>query len=172
MNKLSNSSTQSNYYGLILILSIIGVILFTFTDFGGYIGGFYDYRYSISLESSFSNPDLLAFAPLFILVICLFLVNIFLPLKELKVVKASFPNNSAKLGFYSSLLILVISAVGAVAFEVILSDAGAVDWWLDAGFYAGIIGGILLPLLYYFIMKKPTSATPQTTYPPPPPPPN
>jgi hypothetical protein len=165
---MSNSNTQSNYYGLILILSIIGTILFTFTDFGGYLGY---YRYSISLESSFNNPDLIAFAPLYILVVCLFLLNIFIPLKELKIIKTSFPKNSAKLGFYSSLLILIISAFGAIAMEVILSEADAVDWWLDAGFYAGIIGGILLPLLYYFTMKKPTSKTLQTTYPPPPPPP-
>ena len=165
---MSNENTQSNYYGLILIFSIIGTILFTFTDFGGYIGY---YRYSISLESSLNNPDLIAFAPLFILVIFLFLLNIFIPLKELKIIKTSFPKNSAKLGFFSSLLILIISAFGAIAIEVILSEAGALDWWLDAGFYAGIIGGILLPLLYYFTMKKPTPKTPQTHYPPPPPPP-
>jgi hypothetical protein len=151
---MSNSGSQSNYYGLILVLSIIGFILFAFTDFGGYVGGIYNYRYSVSLESSFNNPDLIAYAPLFILVIFLFLLNVFLPLKELNFIKASFPSNSAKLGFYSSLGILVISAVGAVAFEAILSESGATDWWFDAGFYAGIIGGILLPLLYYFIMKN------------------
>lgn len=164
---MSNSNLKSSYYGLILILSIIGTILFTFTDFGGYVSGIYSYAYSISLESSFSNPDLLIFAPLFVLVIFLFLINIFLPLKELNLIKTSSSNNSAKIGFYSSLIIFIISAIGGVSFEVILSESGAISWWFDAAFYAGIIGGILLPILYYLIMKN-SRAIP----PPPPPPPS
>jgi hypothetical protein len=155
---MSNSDTRSNYYGLIFILSIIGAILFAFTEFGGYSTPPY-YYYSVSLESSFNNPDLIAYAPLFILVICLFLLNVFLPLKEMGIIKTSFPSNSAKLGFYSSLGILAISAIRGIAFEAILSESNARDWWFSSGFYAGIIGGILLPLLYYFIMKKPKQPT-------------
>jgi len=158
VNRMPNVDTRSNFYGLIFILSILGAILFVFTEFGGYTTPPY-YYYSVSLESSFNNPDLIAYAPLFILVICLFLLNIFLPLKELNIIKTSFPSNSAKLGFYSSLGILVISAVGGIAFEAILSDSNARDWWLGTGFYTGIIGGILLPLLYYFIMKNPKQPT-------------
>jgi len=149
---------RSNFYGLIFVLSVIGAILFVFTEFGGYTTPPY-YQYSVNLESSFSNPDLIAYAPLFILATCFFLLNMFLPLKELNIIKTSFPGNSAKLGLYSSLGILAISAVGGIAFEVILSDSGARDWWLGSGFYAGIIGGILLPLLYYFIMKSPKQPT-------------
>ena len=67
--------------------------------------------------------------------------------------------------------LLVITAVGGIAFEVILSESGAWNWWLNSGFYAGIIGGILLPLLYYFIMKNSSTKPYQATYPPPPPPP-
>jgi len=32
--------------------------------------------------------------------------------------------------------------------------SGARDWWFDSGFYAGIIGGILLPILYNLINKN------------------
>jgi hypothetical protein len=156
---MSNVDTRSNFYGLIFILSIIGAILFAFTDFGGYTTSPYHYQYSVSLESSFNNPDLIAYAPLFILVICLFLFNVFLSLKELNIIKTSFPSNSAKLGFYASLGILAISAVGAIAFDAILSDSGALNWWVDTGFYTGIIGGIILPLLYYFAMKNPKQQT-------------
>ena len=158
VSRMSNLGTRSNYYGLIFILSVIGTILFVFTEFGGYTTLPY-YQYSVNLESSFNNPDLIAYAPLFILVTCFFLLNVFLSLKGLNIIKTSFPSNSAKLGLYSSLGILVISAVGGVAFETILSDSGARDWWLSSGFYAGIIGGILLPLLYYFIMKSPKQPT-------------
>jgi len=151
---MSNVNMRSNFYALIFILSVIGAILFVFTEFGGYTTSL-RYQYSVNLESSFNNPDLIAYAPLFILVTFFFLLNIFLSLKELKIIKTAFPSNSAKLGLYSSLGILVISAVGGIAFEAILSESGAMDWWLSSGFYAGIIGGILLPLLYYFIMRNP-----------------
>jgi hypothetical protein len=155
---MSNVNMRSNFYALIFILSVIGVILFVFTEFGGYTTSL-RYQYSVSLESSFNNPDLIAYAPLFILVTFFFLLNIFLSLKELNIIKTAFPSNSAKLGLYSSLGILVISAVGGIAFEAILSESGAMDWWLSSGFYAGIIGGILLPLLYYFIMRNPKQPT-------------
>jgi hypothetical protein len=155
---VSNVNTRSNFYALIFILSVIGVILFVFTEFGGYTTPPY-YQYSVNLESSFRNPDLIAYAPLFVLVMFFFLLNIFLSLKELNIIKTAFPSNSAKLGLYSSLGILVISAVGGIAFEAILSESGAMDWWLSSGFYAGIIGGILLPLLYYFIMRNPKQPT-------------
>ena len=151
---MSNVNMRSNFYALIFILSVIGAILFVFTEFGGYTTPPY-YQYSVSLESSFTNPDLVAYAPLFILVTCFFVLNIFLSLKELNIIKTAFPRNSAKLGLYSSLGIFAVSAVGAIAFEVILSESGARDWWLSSGFYAGIIGGILLPLLYYFAMRNP-----------------
>lgn len=144
---MSNLNMKSNYYGLIFILSVIGTILFVFTEFGGYVSY---YAYSINFESSFRNPDLLVYSPFFILVTVLFLINIFLPLKELNIIKASFPRNSSKLGFYSSLGILAITAIGGI----ILSTSGAWDWWFGSGFYSGIIGGILLPLLYRFAMKN------------------
>ena len=170
MTWLSNLGMRSNYYGLIFILSVIGAILFIFTEFGGYTTLPYYYQYSVNIGSSFNNPDLIAYAPLFILVTFFFVLNIFLSLKELNIIKTSFPRNSAKLGFFSSLGILLITAVGGIAFEVILSESGAWNWWLNSGFYAGIIGGILLPLLYYFIMKNSSSKPYQATYPPPPPP--
>ena len=151
---MSNVNMRSNFYALIFILSVIGAILFVFTEFGGYTTPPY-YQYSVRLESSFTNPDLGAYAPRFILVTCFFVLNIFLSLKELNIIKTAFPRNSAKLGLYSSLGIFAVSAVGAIAFEVILSESGARDWWLSSGFYAGIIGGILLPLLYYFAMRNP-----------------
>jgi hypothetical protein len=161
------------YYGLIFILSVMGAILFTFTEFAGYLGY---YQYSVNIGSSFNNPDLLAYSPFLLIVAFFFLLNIFLSLKELKIIKSSFPSNAAKIGLYSSLGILTITALGGIAFEVILSSSDAQDWWLGSGFFAGIIGGILLPILYYFSLKSPLDVASQETFlpppPPPPPPPN
>jgi hypothetical protein len=165
---LSNLGSRQLYYGLIFILSIIGAILFIFTEFGGYIGY---YQYSVNIGSSLNNPDLIAYSPLLLLGAFFFLLNVFLSLKGLNIIKTSFPSNVAKIGLYSSLGILIITAIGGIAFEVILSNSGAQDWWLNSGFFAGIIGGILLPILYFFSLKSPSAIYSQETYPPPPPPP-
>jgi hypothetical protein len=157
---MSGLGARGNFYGLIFILSVMGAILFIFTEFGGYTTLPYYYQYSVNLGSSFSNPDLLAYAPLFLLVAFFFLFNVFLSLKELKVIRTPFPGNSARLGMYSSLGILAITAIGGIAFASILSSSGASNWWFSSGFYAGIIGGILLPLLYYLVMKGPKEAPP------------
>jgi hypothetical protein len=156
---------KSSYYVLILMLSIIGAILFSFTEFGGYTAY---YSYSVNLQSVFSNPDLIAYSPIYLLLDFLFLLNIFLSLKELNIIKLSFPKKSANLGFFSSLGIFAITTVSGVAFVALLSDAG--DWWFGAGFYAGIIGGILLPILYRMSMKNASASSTQYNYPPPPPP--
>jgi len=111
---------------------------------------------------------LIAYSPFLLLVAFFFLLNIFLSLKGLNVIKTSFPRNVAKIGLYSSLGILIITAIGGIAFEVILSDSGAQDWWLSSGFFAGIIGGLLLPILYYFSLKNPSAINSQETSPSPP----
>jgi hypothetical protein len=159
---------KSNYYVLILVLSTIGSLLFIFTEFGGYTSY---YSYSVNIESVFSNPDLIAYAPIYLLVAFLFLVNVFISLKELNILKLSFPHNSAKLGYYTSIAIFVITVISGITFVALLSEAN--DWWFGAGFYAGILGGILLPLLYRLSRKSTVSSLDQTTYtiPPPPPPP-
>ncbi|MBM3292360.1 hypothetical protein FJY84_06740 [Candidatus Bathyarchaeota archaeon] len=88
-------SGSKSYYIIILTLSVIGAILFATTDFGGYLSY---YAYSVSLETSFYNPDLKIYAPLFILATLFFLLNVFVSLKELGFIKSSFPKNSVKLG--------------------------------------------------------------------------
>ena len=157
---------KSNYYVLILVLSIVGAILFIFTDFAGYTAY---YSYYVSFQSVFSNPDLIAYSPIYPLVSFLFLLNIFLSLKELKILRLSFPQNSAKIGFFSSIGILAVNAVCGIAFAVLASDARA--WWFGAGFYAGVIGGIILPILYQLSMQTSLQNSDQLPYLPPPPPP-
>ena len=151
---MSNTNILSNLYTWIFVLSVLGGILFLFTEFGGYTTPPYYYWYSISLESAFYNPDHAAFAPIFILVACLFFLNTLISLKGMNVIKFKAPMEANKLGLYTSVSILVISIAGGIAFEVILSESGATNWWFNTGFYAGLIGGILMTTLYYLIIRN------------------
>lgn len=153
---MANRNILSNYYTWILVLSLLGGILFLFTEFAGYTAPPYNYWYSVSLESAFYNPDHAAFAPVFILVAGLFFLNTFVSLKGLNLIKFEARGIDAqKLGLYTSIGIFVISVIGGVAFELILAESGATDWWFNTGFYAGLIGGILMTIFYYLIMKRP-----------------
>lgn len=156
---MSKDSMVSSFYVSTLVLSVIGAILFLFTEFAGYTAAPYFYWYSVSFESTFYNPDHAIYAPIFILVAFLFLLNAIISLKGLNIVKMKTPMSAAKLGLYSSIGILIISVVGGVAFEVILSESSASDWWLNTGFYAGLIGGVLLMMLFYFVMGKEKQTT-------------
>jgi hypothetical protein len=156
---------NSNYYLIILILSVICTLLFIFTEFAGY-GGYY--VYSVNFSSIFYNPDLIPYAPIFIIIAFLFLLNIIVPLKELKIIKTSFPRNSVKIGLYTSLGIFVLTAIGSIVFVTLSSG---VDWWFGSGFFAAIIGGLLLPILYRQIIKNEHAASKAYSQPPPPPPP-
>jgi hypothetical protein len=150
---MSNESILSNFYTWIFVLSLLGGILFLFTEFAGYTAPPYNYWYSISLESGFHNPDHAPFAPVFILVAGLFFFNTLISLMKLNLIKFEVPN-AQKLGLYSSVGILVISVVAGIAFEVMLAESGATDWWFNTGFYAGVIGGILMAAIYYLMRTR------------------
>ncbi|MHA2060378.1 MAG: hypothetical protein ACW976_06350 [Candidatus Ranarchaeia archaeon] len=147
-----------NFNIWIFVLSIIGGILFVFTEFAGYVTPPYSYVYLVSLESTFYNVDHLIYAPLFLLVGGLFFFNTFVAMKELEFIKIDLPFVNPQYGFFSAIGILAISAVGGVAFELIMAGSGAINWWLGTGFYAGLIGGILITILYYLLSKPQPTA--------------
>ena len=91
----------------------------------------------------------------FLLVGALFFFNTFVALKQLEFLKIDLPFVNKQFGFFSAIGILVISVVGGLAFEVIMAGSGAINWWLSTGFYAGLIGGVLITLLYYLESKTP-----------------
>lgn len=81
-------------------------------------------------------------------VVCFFYSVYFSIIKVLK--KEEYLSRcSLNIGFFLSIVALVIVILGAILVVIIGIDA--TEWWFDAGFYGGIIGGILNLLLYVLI---------------------
>lgn len=112
-----------------------------------------------SVLSQHSTIPTMLPSPIFILVACLFFLNTFISLKELNLIKFKAPIETHKLGLYTSVGILVISIAGGIAFEVMLSESGATDWWFNSGYYAGLIGGISMTTLYYLSIRNLSTQT-------------
>ena len=76
--------------------------------------------------------------------------------KKINLLPFDLPFDMDKIGLISSAMILGISALGGIVFEVIMCGSGASEWWLGTGFYAGIIGGGLM-LFFYYLQGKSSS---------------
>ena len=117
---------------------------------------YYYYYYSIYLGTS--NPDHLPYVPIIILVGLLFFLNAGIGAKNLKLLPFELPFDTNRIGQLSSIAILAISIIGGIAFELIMGESGASDWWLGTGFYTGVIGGGLL-LLFYYLLRPPKAVS-------------
>ena len=152
---MENKDFISNFYTWILVLGVLGGLLILGTEFAGYIAGPYSYWYSVSLGSAFVNIDHLPYAPIFLVLAGLFFLNALIGLQELKLTNIQLPFITKQIGFFSAIGILAISVIGGLAFEIIMAESGAINWWLGTGFYAGIIGGGLLTFFHYSLRDTP-----------------
>ena len=122
-----------------LITSFVGFVLLLSTDFAGweeeieYVPGTIYRTYSISIFSGyFIIIGTLASG----LVYATFISYMFLRVGD----TAPNPNN-LRLAFYGATAVAAASLIAGILFLIVLSIKDPVDWWLDTGFYAGLIGG-------------------------------
>ena len=150
------SVINKNYQTLIIIflaLNIIGTILVLFTPFGGMTVstsyGLRD-RYA-SLASEYSELTDNIFIVL--LAICMLATTLlsFVALKSTQLKQ----RKPIRLAWFFSLLILSLAILGGITYEIVRSGIGYIDWWLDTGFYAGIIIGLLNSTFYTLILRRP-----------------
>ncbi|MBD3212685.1 MAG: hypothetical protein GF311_08750 [Candidatus Lokiarchaeota archaeon] len=133
------------YIGLLIVNLIAGILLLA-TDFGGF---FYDTgTLNIWDFVNIINP---IGAPIILIVAICFFYSVFFSLMKLFKKEDTLPENALNIGYYLSIVALILVLLGTIAVVIIGLDA--TDWWFDTGFYAGIIGGILNFLLY-FLMKR------------------
>ena len=134
-------SQQKNYQMFLIasaITSVIGGILLFAEDFGGWLEGSYDYYVAITAE--FARPTqvfigLIGVISLGTTVFCLWGLT----------PDATVIEKHLRLLFLLNLAVAVVSALMAIALAIWWENF-ATDWWLDAGFYGGVIGGLLTAL--------------------------
>ena len=135
------------YSLIILVLSIIGFILVTFTPFAGfYLTGYYKgYRYSCLICEYATAVDRAAI----ILAMLLLLGQIVICVNELwpeTILSQFLPANFSRWGIFFAVFTLIITLIGGAAFAAAYSYY---EWWFAPGFYGGAIAGLLNSILFF-----------------------
>ncbi len=142
MSKMDISKIQGLLVGQ-LIISIIGGLLIVFSDFAG----FYHYDYYNKIEkwgNIYLGSGILSSILIAIVAFGLFLsaYHAFKILREKDgdsqtIIKLE---NIAKKYVLISITITIVGALYFVINEIIVETQ---EWWLDTGFYGGVVGGAL-----------------------------
>nr|MDO8119247.1 hypothetical protein [Candidatus Sigynarchaeota archaeon] len=138
-------------YFWILVLGTIGGILMLATEFAGYNAPPSYYWYSIYVGTE--NPDHIPYVPLLVTVAVMFFFNAIVGLMGLGVLKIPVGMTLLKIGRIFALIILITGVAGIIAFEIVMANSSASDWWWGPGAFATIIGGALLLIQYIFVIK-------------------
>ncbi|MHA1453092.1 MAG: hypothetical protein ACTSRD_09545, partial [Promethearchaeota archaeon] len=132
---------------IILGLSLVSFILYFVTDFGGwYIYGPEIYRY-VWMFSEMVWWSFIWMLPL----ASSFAVTGFFALMTLIKPESKYSNKFNQM-FLISVGAAGVSILAAIIF--ILTVLDVTNWWLDAAFWAGLIGGGLNALFTYLILKS------------------
>ncbi len=138
-------SDEKTYFVGALITSAVGAILLLATNFGGFNGsnyylGVYIWG-GVNILSGISGvPIILAAILLFY---CLAISVLILKAPE-KIPDRKF----VKYGFFAAVIVFILSIIGGIVFAAVAYEEDW-WWWFDAGFYGGVIGGLLTAILFY-----------------------
>ena len=141
---MSENKTLPFFVGA-LITSGLGGILLLATNFGGFDGsnyylGVYVWGGIGAFSGIYGLPILLT---AMCLIYCLIISILVLRFPE-KIPSKMFIRG----GFFASIAAFVLSIVNGIAFAIVAESEGW-WWWFDAGFYGGIIGGLLTAIFFY-----------------------
>ena len=134
-----------------LITSFVGFVLLLVTDFAGweeqvdYVPSSIYRTYSISITSGY-----------FIIIFAFAGALLFATYVSYRFLRpsGSTPDlNMLRLASYGAAAVAVASFITGVLFLVVLSIKDPSDWWLDSGFYGGLIGGALTAILLRLGLK-------------------
>jgi len=138
---MSSERKVDPFAALILVLSIIGIILIATQYFASFYLGAGYYRHSCLDCGYATGVDLAAQ----VMMIVLFIIQIIIVINDL------LPNrfvekNLSVIGLGLAALTILFSIIGIAAFG---AEYSAFEWWPEAGFYGGIVGGLLNTVLFY-----------------------
>ncbi|MFX1463560.1 MAG: hypothetical protein ACFFBF_11035 [Promethearchaeota archaeon] len=141
---MSENQTLPYFVGA-LITSALGWILLLATNFGGFDGsnyylGVYVYGGIGAWSGVYGLPILLT---AFLLLYCTIMSILVLRFPD-KIPDKRFIHY----GIYLSAVAFILSIINGIVFAAV-AESEEWWWWFDAGFYAGVIGGLLTAILFY-----------------------
>ena len=149
--------TKRLYFIFTLIASLVGGTLLLATDFGGYYWNAYPLEGWVWVYAEASVGAWFAFfAVACLLFFCTFVsLNALLSMEGKEFVQID-ELKWIKFGTLFSDIVATICVIGAITLGIFAAteDAAWVNFWLDAGFYGGLIGSGLTGFLFKFYQYK------------------
>jgi drug/metabolite transporter (DMT)-like permease len=148
---------KKNLYGLVVITGVLGGLFFLIDDFSGaYWGGgveIWEYVGFPSLLENLGNPMALLLLPVFLVLAggLFYCAGI----SGYTLVNPDF-SPTKQLLYYGLILAgvaFVVSLVGGILAILIYTIEEAWEWWLDAGFFGGVIGGGFTTFFMYLLWR-------------------
>jgi len=154
---VSQTSSQNLYVGS-LIVSVLGGIAVLSGDFGGtFYGGSVLSWYYIGL---YAETPIVSAIIVFVALSLFYVTYVSLLGLNPSFVQSSqsdlltFTPGKLKLGLILAVASLIVVSIAAVVFILSVLTDEPDDWWLDVGFYGGIIGSGLSSLFLYMVYKE------------------
>ena len=145
-------SNQRSLVILALILSAIGAILVLTTPFGGMtVSTYYGLRDRFaSLGSEYS--EFLDNVFIVLLALCMLATALvsFIALSLAQPNQGQVIRTARILAF----LTLGLAIMSGIAYEITRANIGYIEWWLDTGFYAALVAGLVNSILYSVVLRK------------------
>ncbi|OLS23640.1 MAG: hypothetical protein HeimC2_25440 [Candidatus Heimdallarchaeota archaeon LC_2] len=130
---MSSENVFNNYMGA-FIGSLVGGLLLLLFDFGGWYNNFQAFEIW-EYYGVFYDPGA------FVLIVGVSVALLFVAYGSYNATKEKPSDEELYRMYKISLTALIIIAVGGIVFSTSASEND--DWWLDTGFYGGIIGSFI-----------------------------
>jgi hypothetical protein len=143
---MSSERNIDIFSGLVLILSVIGLVMVIIGPFAyAWIGGSTYYYSCLDCE----NSTILDYVSQ-IFIIILFILQIIIAINNLLPNKF-ISKDTTKFGLIFAGLTFIFTIIGLISFSI---GYIAYDWWPDIGFYGPIVAGLLNTILFFLKWKN------------------
>jgi hypothetical protein len=145
-----SENRSSTFFVGALITSAVGAILLLATDLGGFNGS--NYYLGVYLWGGVGSFSGVYGIPILITAILL-LYSMAISILVLKFPEKIPDRKYIKYGLYAAAAAFILTIINGAIFAIVATDEDW-WWWFDAGFYGGIIGGLLTAVFYYMGEKE------------------
>ena len=134
-----------------LITSVVGSIMLLADDFGGW---YYQISYGGTQVDRYGSVGLWSvYFPVILVLAGVLLYGTYVSYLGLRPGSPAPSRNIVRRAYLGAVGVFVVMIMAALAFNLIMVAQDLEDWWLDAGFYGGIIGAGLSALLLRLGLK-------------------
>ena len=138
------------YFVGALIVSAVGAILLLATDLAGFDGS--NYYLGVYIWGGIGSFSGVYGIPILLTAILL-LYSMIISILVLKFPEKIPDKKYIRYGLYAAIAAFILTIINGIIFAVVATDEEW-WWWFDAGFYGGIIGGLLTAIFYYMGEKE------------------